>query len=380
VTSPRFARTTETNRFYDIPGYENVVFRSVTSRLNVISKPALYGWYAKVVAEAALFEPYPAYPGSQDDYLKYLKNKPREVSKVAQDLGTAVHKAVEVFVDSGVMPPEADQTHPYVQTFKTFLSESGMKVVCSERTVFSVEHGYAGTLDLILSDGCFCWIVDIKTGGVYPTASLQLTAYANASHILENSGATHENTVFCHGGFVLELKPNRYTVHYVDISDKQMDAFLSVCAVSDWDGETSNKVVSKTPFRQREEKQEKKESNKERKELREEKEELSSEVSLDAALDCASLLAAKIVTNMCSAGFKPKKMDTAKWALDIEKLHRLDGADYATIREVINWCQSDPFWKTNILSGSKLRAQFPQLVLKMGERKQSSTVSEVRFV
>lgn len=53
------------------------------------------------------------------------------------------------------------------------------------------------------------------------------------------------------------------------------------------------------------------------------------------------------------------------WQKEIDKLIRIDKREYAEIDKVIDWCQSDSFWKTNILSATKLRKQFTQLYLKM---------------
>lgn len=49
---------------------------------------------------------------------------------------------------------------------------------------------------------------------------------------------------------------------------------------------------------------------------------------------------------------------------DIDKLIRVDNAKPEKIDEVIRWCQADDFWKDNILSGIKLRKQYPQLLIK----------------
>lgn len=53
--------------------------------------------------------------------------------------------------------------------------------------------------------------------------------------------------------------------------------------------------------------------------------------------------------------------DLTAWADTIDKLHRIDGRDWAEIEAVIRWCQDDSFWWKNILSGKKLRKQFTQL-------------------
>lgn len=52
------------------------------------------------------------------------------------------------------------------------------------------------------------------------------------------------------------------------------------------------------------------------------------------------------------------------WVDDIEKIHRLDGREWHEIEAVIRWCQENNFWKANILSGGKLRKQFPKLRLQ----------------
>jgi hypothetical protein len=56
---------------------------------------------------------------------------------------------------------------------------------------------------------------------------------------------------------------------------------------------------------------------------------------------------------------------TDEWCNEMEKLHRIDGYGWDEIGSVIDWCQRDSFWKTNILSPAKLRKQFTQLRMKM---------------
>lgn len=53
------------------------------------------------------------------------------------------------------------------------------------------------------------------------------------------------------------------------------------------------------------------------------------------------------------------------WAGDIDRLMNIDGQSPEEIELVIEWCQSDSFWKANILSGSKLRTKWDTLTAKM---------------
>lgn len=61
---------------------------------------------------------------------------------------------------------------------------------------------------------------------------------------------------------------------------------------------------------------------------------------------------------------KAKKPNLYKWAEDIDKLIRLDNRSVEEIEDVIDFVTEDEFWKTNILSTSKLRKQFPQVYLR----------------
>jgi hypothetical protein len=61
---------------------------------------------------------------------------------------------------------------------------------------------------------------------------------------------------------------------------------------------------------------------------------------------------------------KFKQPDFQKWAVHINRLIKIDKRSAAEIESVIIWCQNDSFWQSNILSASKLRKQFAQLLLK----------------
>jgi hypothetical protein len=59
--------------------------------------------------------------------------------------------------------------------------------------------------------------------------------------------------------------------------------------------------------------------------------------------------------------------DLGEWADEIRKIRTLEGNpagcyDRATITSVIEWCQNDHFWKKNIRSARKFRAQFEGLL------------------
>ncbi len=60
-----------------------------------------------------------------------------------------------------------------------------------------------------------------------------------------------------------------------------------------------------------------------------------------------------------------KQPNFQAWAKQVDLMIRTDKRQPDKIREVIKWCQSDPFWQNNILSTYKLRVQYDALTLKM---------------
>lgn len=54
-----------------------------------------------------------------------------------------------------------------------------------------------------------------------------------------------------------------------------------------------------------------------------------------------------------------------EWALVFNRMNRLDGIDWDTMRDVLMWSQSDDFWQRNILSADKFRKQFAKLADQM---------------
>lgn len=61
--------------------------------------------------------------------------------------------------------------------------------------------------------------------------------------------------------------------------------------------------------------------------------------------------------------FKQPNID--QWANDMDKIIRLDKREPEEIKAVIAFCQSDEFWKSNILSPKKLREKFDMLYMKI---------------
>lgn len=61
--------------------------------------------------------------------------------------------------------------------------------------------------------------------------------------------------------------------------------------------------------------------------------------------------------------------DISKWTINIDRMIRLDNYSPEEIKNMIEWCQADNFWRGNILSTEKLREKAGTLILQMGGKK-----------
>lgn len=96
----------------------------------------------------------------------------------------------------------------------------------------------------------------------------------------------------------------------------------------------------------------------------------------DDVINACNLLADLIEQN----GSKRPEV-TDNWLRDMERLHRLDGRTWEQITAAINWVQNDSFWRANVMSPSKLRAQYDQLRLKaQAQQKQSAVTKTINWL
>ena len=86
------------------------------------------------------------------------------------------------------------------------------------------------------------------------------------------------------------------------------------------------------------------------------------------ALGLAELLKSLILVNNPKANLPPSLNG---WALEADRMVKLDGRTKDEIKQVIEFSQKDGFWMANILSMSKLRKQFDQLWIKMNQNGQT---------
>lgn len=66
---------------------------------------------------------------------------------------------------------------------------------------------------------------------------------------------------------------------------------------------------------------------------------------------------------------KQKEPNFNNWANEFRLMRERDNREPQEIKDVIDWCQADPFWQGNILSPRKLREKFDQLTIQMKSKK-----------
>lgn len=193
-----------------------IVVPSMSDVKDILDKPALPWWGMKIGIQSTLdvlggesdFAQTARYVGwpEFDQVLEEIKSQKLTVNHVrdkAGDRGTNVHKALELWADTGTIPvPDVfgPEERGYVQGLKDFLYDSEATPLASEVMVGSLEWGFAGRFDLIAEipegrhvfvhrtkkgRGDRCeeipagkWLLDLKTSkDVYASHMLQLAGY-----------------------------------------------------------------------------------------------------------------------------------------------------------------------------------------------------------
>ncbi|EFJ8421331.1 hypothetical protein AWR93_005107, partial [Escherichia coli] len=63
---------------------------------------------------------------------------------------------------------------------------------------------------------------------------------------------------------------------------------------------------------------------------------------------------------------RPKEPNWTAWANDVRTMRMLDGRTHRQICEMFSRVQRDPFWVKNVMSPSKLREKWDELVIRLG--------------
>lgn len=220
-------------RFYT---WQGQIYPSVTSILDVIAKPALVSWAARQVAQAAVTDAHVIVKLREIDPEAAVERLAKAVwrNKTRAALtGTQLHRAAEAIAGQGrfAVTPESA---PLVRQFEAFLASCQPYFLHREVTVYSREHGYAGTLDAIAELGGRTVLLDFKTSkGVYHEYALQLAAYRHAEFIGTDDGAQMPLPRI-EAAYVLHLTAERWQLVEMDAGREAFAAFLGARALAAW--------------------------------------------------------------------------------------------------------------------------------------------------
>ena len=213
---------------------------SVTSVRKVIGMPfALAGWQVNQVIKASL-----ALRGTaqgmtlpDDQYGKALRSMGMAERDDAAKVGTSVHDAADAGVHSQDLS-EDDVRRPFLAQYEAWQRAMDPEVLVSEAQVFSLKHGYAGSLDLIAEIKGHKYLVDLKTGkGVYTDHAVQLALYMGADFIggfdpYEGMDAMFpeptQHLMDCESMAVLHLRPDGWQFIEIPYSDALAAASLDM--------------------------------------------------------------------------------------------------------------------------------------------------------
>jgi len=220
---------------------------SVTTILGAgLPKPALKHWAAKSVAEWAVDHKDAWKDLPREAAVDLLKREPLRFTASRARVGTAVHGAINYYAALGEPPDDlSDEEWGYYNAALSYLTEQQVEIVESEVTVYSREHAYGGTFDLLQKRG---WddieLADFKTSkAVYPDVALQLVAYARAEFIGRTDGSEEPMPKVARGVIVRLGADGRYEAVPVALGDNVFAAFRACRALYEWDRGLSRRVL-----------------------------------------------------------------------------------------------------------------------------------------
>lgn len=236
-------------RFYVDPDDASRKYPGVTSVLNMIGKPFLQHWAAKLVAEYAVDNigamVQLALAGDRQGAIDLAKGAPRRNTAEAADTGTAAHEAFERMA-KGLGPGRiTPNIQPYVDHFARFLDEKQPEFVFLEETVWSDTYGYAGSFDSYAVIDGKRYFVDNKTtrSGIHPEVGIQLAAYRYSDNIIRQDGS-RVPTPEADGGLVVHVRPEGLKVVEVQADEEAFEVFKALRAVFDYDKDLAKRIVS----------------------------------------------------------------------------------------------------------------------------------------
>ena len=214
-------------RFYTLDGTK---LPSVTTILGIVDKPALVPWANAQGREAVEEELAPRVGDTLtrpmlDHALEQAKARPWRAKKEAADFGSETHRIIEGLL-VGTAPHIPSRQSQAIRNFQAWQNLNNITLELTEVSVYSVEHGYAGTFDAMGWIDGLPVVCDWKTSkGLYMETALQLAAYA---HAFEELGGAPAHRAF---GLRLGKAQPEFEAKEVFDMDAAFEAFLGAKAL-----------------------------------------------------------------------------------------------------------------------------------------------------
>lgn len=151
-------------------------------------KPALVYWSAKAVATFVADNPdgvEQLRAMGREPMIAALKGTPWEQRDQAALKGTEIHALAEQVVHGQEIEVAPDYLSA-VQGYVDWLDRFQVQPLLTERSCANRAQWYAGRFDLIADLAGVRWMLDVKTGGAYPDAAMQLDAYRHAEFYVDD--------------------------------------------------------------------------------------------------------------------------------------------------------------------------------------------------
>jgi len=192
MDKPRF-EFKESTHSYTLDGKR---LTGVTTIIGVVEKPALIGWASNMAIDSVIKE---ATYDRKENIYKVSKQSLEGSRKAwcrkrdsAGDIGTMVHNHIENYANSKIFKGkflpiyETEQVEKMVGKFIEWAEEKDVTFLLSEQRLYSEEHWYAGTVDLVVEIKGKKYIADIKTArDIYDMNYVQMAGYEIALEELE---------------------------------------------------------------------------------------------------------------------------------------------------------------------------------------------------
>ena len=210
------------------------LYPSVTSILNILSKPGLEKWKLRQITDVAFNNPsIQLEEKTADSYNSKVIGMAFLKVHDAANLGSRIHHELDVCTKGKECSDK--EIAKYIQGFLDWQKDKDIRFTDTETVVVNKEHGFAGRVDAFFQYGKEgIGILDYKTRkfdkdeqpATYDNEVLQLGAYA-ATYYAENKLCS----VLAGNAYISSTCPGAFHIHKHDCLQEAWEAFKSLCDV-----------------------------------------------------------------------------------------------------------------------------------------------------